>query len=111
MSCRVKPRVVDHKIPQRRADSPVDPMKRKGESPSAGTCPSKKLKATPPEFGLPEEEPEAHDVSLEHHEEAPTSTEEGEDAEIAAQKEKAAREERAATKERRSKAREDAAPR
>ena len=105
--CRVKPRVVVRKIPQREADSPVDPMKRKGESPSAGTRPSKKLKTTPAEFGLPGEEPEAHDAVPECYEDAPSSSEEGEDAELAAQKEKAAREERAGTKERRSKTRDD----
>ena len=108
--CRVKPRKVIRKVPQSKVDSPVDPTKRKGESPSAGARPMKKLKATPPEFGLSEEEPEAHDAAPERHEDAPASSEEGEDAEIAAQKEKAAREERAVTKERRSKAKEDAAP-
>ena len=109
MSCRVKLRVVVRKIPERGADSPVDPLKRKGESPSAGTRPSKKLKATPAEFGLPEEEPEAHDAAPERYEDTPSSSEEGEDAELAAQKEKAAREERAGTKERRSKTRHDPA--
>ena len=101
--------MVIRKIPQRDADSPIDPLKRKGESPSAGARPTKKLKATPPEFGLSEEEPEAHDAALERHEEAPASSEEGEDAELAAQKEKAAREARAITKERRSKLRHDPA--
>ena len=109
MSCRVKPRVVVRKIPERGADSPVDPLKRKSESPSAGTCPSKKLMVPPAEFGLPEEEPEAHDAAPERYEDAPSSSEEGEDAELAAQKEKAAREERAGTKERRSKTRHDPA--
>ena len=101
--------MVDRKIPQREADSPIDPTKRKGESPGAGTRPLKKLKATPPEFGLPEEEPEAHDAALERHEEASASSEEGEDAELTAQKEKAARKARAVTKERRSKQRHDPA--
>ena len=105
--CRVKPRKVVRKVPESKVDSPADPTKRKGESPSADAQPMKKLKATPQEFGLPEEEPEAHDAVPEHHEDAPASSEEGEDAEIAAQKEKAARQERAATKERRSKMREE----
>ena len=71
--------------------------------------PTKKPRATPPEFGLTEEEPEAHDAAPERHEDAPASSEEGK-AEVAAQKEKAAREGRAAAKERRSKATEEAAP-
>ena len=83
-------------------------MKRKGESPRAGTRPMKKLKATPPEFGLPEEEPEAHDAVPERLEEVSASSEEGEDAELATQKEKAAR--AAVTKERRSKTKHDLAP-
>ena len=65
-------------------DSLVDPKKRKGESPSISGCRTKKPRATPPEFGLAEDEPEAHDAAPERHEAAPASSEEGEDAEVAA---------------------------
>ena len=101
--------MVIRKIPRREGGSPADPTKRKGESPSVGARPLKKLKATPPEFGLPEEEPEGHDTAPERREEASASSEEGEDAELAAQKENAAREARAAPQERRSKQRHDPA--
>ena len=106
--CRSKPRVAAHKVTRRKVDSPADPTKRKGESTSADAQPSKRLKATPPDADLPEGEPEARDAVPEQHDYVPASSDEGEDAEVAAPKEKAAREERAATKERRSKTRQEA---
>ena len=81
-------------------DSPVDPKKRKGESPAAGKR-SKKQRLEEPEPGEVITEAVTHE---EPREEVPETSSEGEDAEVAALKDKAAREERKATKERRSKA-------
>ena len=74
---RVKPRKVVRKILESKVDTPVNLGKRKGESPSASGRLTKKPRATPPDFGLTEEEPEAHDAAPECHDDAPASSEEG----------------------------------
>ena len=98
--CRVKTRRATRKVGASDPDSPIDPKKRKGESPAAGER-GKRQRLEEPEPGEVITDAGAHE---EPREEVPETSSEGEDAEAAARKDKAAREERRAAKEKRSKA-------
>ena len=96
--CRVKPRRATRKAGVSDSNSPVNPKKRKGESPITDKR-GKKQRLEEPEHEEVITEAATHE---EPREEVPESSSEGEDAEAAALKEQAAREERKAAKERRS---------